>query len=110
MPIAADKNIHKFLSLLIAVVLMVPLFVKLNHFIEHQHHDICKTPYIDHFHEYNIDCDYYNFIINTYYFESEPIAEFFQETHLSPFIISEYDFFSDFKAFHSYLRGPPLTT
>lgn len=106
----SNKNTHKFFSLLTAIVLMVPLFVKLNHFVEHQHHDICKTPYTNHFHEYNIDCDYYNFILNTNFFESEPIVELFQETHLSSLILSKYEFLSDFKIYHTYLRGPPPVT
>lgn len=99
----------KVLVVLLTVVLVTPLFVKLNHLFEDHKHEVCKTPNKTHFHELEIECEFYNFKLNTefnYSFASIIIPEFKDVTQS---IVSQYFFLSDYQLLQFSLRGPPLS-
>ena len=98
----------KVLVVLLTIVLVTPLFVKLNHLFEDHKHEVCKTPYTNHFHEYEIDCEFYDFKLNTelnYSITSISIPDYKEVTQS---IVSQYFFISDYQQLQFSLRGPPL--
>ncbi len=98
----------KVLVVLLTIVLVTPLFVKLNHLFEDHKHEVCKTPYTNHFHEYEIDCEFCDFKLNTelnYSITSISIPDYKEVTQS---IVSQYFFISDYQQLQFSLRGPPL--
>ena len=99
----------KVLVVLLTVVLVTPLFVKLNHIFEDHKHEVCKTPYTNHFHELEIDCEFYDFKLNTefnYSITSIYIPDYKEVTQS---IVSQYFFINDYQQLQFSLRGPPLS-
>jgi hypothetical protein len=96
------------ISLIILIIaLLVPSLVKLAHAFETHKHEVCKTPQKSHYHELNLDCEFYKFkLSNAFYFQ-------FQEyivtpTSLSTIITNFYkSSYSNFKVQQVSLRGPP---
>lgn len=99
----------KIFVVLLTIVLVTPLFVKLNHVFEDHKHEVCKTPYTNHFHELEIGCEFYNFKLNTelnYTFSSIQIPVIKEITQS---IISQYHYISDYQQLPFSSRGPPLS-
>ena len=102
-----EHSASKILVVALTIVLVSPLFVKLNHLIEDHKHEVCKTPNTNHFHEIEIDCEFYDFKLNTelkYSFSSEKFPVF---KNVTQSIISQYNFISDYQQLQFSLRGPP---
>ena len=99
----------KILVVLLSVVLVVPLFVKLNHIFEDHKHEVCKTPYKTHFHELEIDCEFYDFKMNTEFNCSITSVNISICKEVTQSIISQYHFISDYQQLQFSLRGPPLS-
>jgi len=104
-----EHIVSKILVVVLAIVLIIPFFVKLNHVFEDHKHEVCKTPFTNHFHEYEIDCDFYNFILNTNFFQSSASIIILEVDELHKPIPSQYYFISDYQQLHFSLRGPPLS-
>ncbi len=104
-----DHIISKAIVLLLSVILLAPVLVKLNHLFEDHKHEVCITPFADHYHEFEIDCEFYNFTLNTNFFLSLTTSDIpeVDETHKP--ILSQYHFISDFQQLQFSLRGPPLS-
>ena len=88
----------KFLVVLLTIILVAPVFVKSYHIFEDHKHEVCKTPNKTHFHEYEIDCEFYNFKLNTQF-----------NLSITSDITSQYYFISDYQQLQFSLRGPPLS-
>ncbi len=97
----------KILVVILTIVLVSPIFVKLNHIFEDHKHEVCKTPYSNHFHEFEIDCEFYDFRLNTEINNSYTLQCIPVITEISQSIISQYHFVSDFQKLLFSLRGPP---
>lgn len=99
----------KVLVVLLSFVLVTPLFVKLNHLFEDHEHEICKSPFSNHFHEIEIDCEFYDFkLITEFNFSfSKPEIPVLKE--ITESIRSQYFFISDYQQLQFSLRGPPLS-
>ena len=99
----------KMLVVVLTIVLVTPMFVKLNHIFEDHKHEFCKTPYTNHFHELEIDCEFYDFRLNTEFNYSYTLVDIPVFTEISQSIISQYHFVSDYQQLQFSLRGPPQT-
>jgi len=99
----------KVLVVILAVILVTPLFVKSYHLFEDHKHEVCKTPNTNHFHEYEIDCEFYDFTLNTNFFQSSASMEIPEVSELHKPILSQYHFISDYQQLQTSLRGPPLS-
>lgn len=110
MPLKVKEHIiSKVLVILLSVVLVTPLFVKLNHLFEGHKHEVCETPNANHFHEFEIDCDFYDFKLNTEFKDLNLSFDFFIPYEVSQTINSQYHFISDYQKYLFSLRGPPLS-
>jgi hypothetical protein len=96
------------ISLVILIIaLLVPSFVKLAHTFETHKHEICKTPQKSHYHELNLDCDFYKFkLSNALYIQHYDI----EITSKSQLILVSNLYTSAYSNLHlqqTSLRGPP---
>ncbi len=99
----------KVLVVLLTVVLVTPLIVKLNHIFEDHKHEVCKTPYTNHFHELEIDCEFYDFKLNTEFNYSITSINIPDYKEVTQSIVSQYFFINDYQQLQFSLRGPPLS-
>lgn len=102
-----SHSISKALVVILSMTLLFPLFVKFDHLFQDHEHAVCATPYKTHFHNFDIDCDFYNFTLNTIYFEPQPTYEFLAALKITNIVVSQYQFISEYQHLHFSLRGPP---
>ena len=86
---------------------MTPSVIKISHVLESHEHEVCKNNSTDHFHEYEVDCEFSKFKISPQLstsFNDEP-----QLFHISYFkeIFSFVSLVSSKKLVQNTLRGPP---
>jgi hypothetical protein len=93
----------------LSVILLAPAFVKLNHIFEDHKHQVCKTPFSNHFHEYEIDCEFYDFTFKTNFYQSLITSELIMCDIFDKTITSQYFYISDYQKLQFSLRGPPLS-
>ena len=104
-----EHTVSKVLVFVLSFTLIVPLFVKSYHLFEDHKHEVCETPFTNHFHEFEIDCEFYDFTLNTNYFQTSASLEISKVDELYKPIFSEYHFCSDYQLLHFSLRAPPLS-
>lgn len=102
-----ENMVFKSLIITIVITLLVPSFVKLAHAFENHKHEICITPQKEHFHEYDIDCEFYKFKTNPQIAVVFDYPEDLLIKKISVPIISQYQFISDYQRLSFSLRGPP---
>ena len=96
------------ISLLVLIAaLLVPSFVKLAHAFESHQHEVCKTPQKSHFHELDLDCEFYKFKLSNAFhcqFKDYYLASTSLTTTVNNLYTSSY---SNFQVQQISLRGPP---
>ena len=48
-------------TLLLVIAFLIPSLVKFNHIFEDHKHESCETPQTNHYHEVDLDCEFYKF-------------------------------------------------
>ena len=59
------------------LAMMTPTAMKISHTLESHKHEVCKSKSLDHFHEYEYDCEFSKFNLSPQYFvdfEQESLA------------------------------------
>ena len=99
--------IFRSLAVLLLLAVLFPSVVKFAHVFENHKHEICTNPSDSHFHEVDIDCEFYKFkinnniyILNNSFNLTNPVSFFKTE-------IQHYNFLSYYQQNSTYLRGPP---
>jgi len=102
-----ESIIFKSVIITLVMTLLVPSFVKLAHAFVNHKHEICETPQKRHYHELDLDCEFYKFKLSTA-FNFQPTEFNFT---VSTQIVQEDNFYkSFFNNLHiaqTSLRGPP---
>ena len=94
-------------TIILVAALLTPSIVKFNHIFEDHKHEVCETPQTNHFHELDMDCEFYKFKLSAQFsFSPNPIS-FSQYLIPSKKIVTQYIFISDYQQLHFDLRGPP---
>ena len=107
MKLLREHIFFKALILVLIVSLITPYFVKFAHVFTHQTHEVCLGEKTTHFHELDIDCEFYKFkSTNSFAYDLSNI-ELFLEKKESQQIASLYHFLSKYQHLHFSLRGPP---
>lgn len=102
-----EHIIFKGAVIILVITLLVPSFVKLAHMFEDHEHKVCVDPQKEHFHEYNLECEFFKFKINPQITEESLSYNFIEIIKPSSVIISQYQYVSDFQRLPFSLRGPP---
>lgn len=89
------------------MILLAPVFVKLNYLLEDHKHEICLTPNKLHFHSLQLDCKFYDFRINTYYYITPELFDIPDLEDIHETIVSQYQFINNYQRLQFSLRGPP---
>jgi len=97
----------KLITLLIAVVFLVPSAVKFLHIFSHHTHEVCKGYQTTHIHKVDIDCDFYKFQLNKNFTHTFFNIDLFLEKNEPQQIVSQYHFLSKYQRLQTSLRGPP---
>ena len=97
----------KISLVVLLIALLVPSFVKLAHAFEMHKHEVCKAPQKSHYHELDLDCEFYKFKLSN--------ALSFQPDEFSLLAINQiFEVDNFYKSFYNNsqinkpsLRGPP---
>ncbi|WP_241148012.1 hypothetical protein [Lacinutrix jangbogonensis] len=105
-----NKTLHiviKSIVMLLLVAIVLPSVIKFVHVFEDHKHEVCTNTSDTHFHEVEIDCEFYKFKLNTAFsFILRPSKIIFHELNYK-ITTSQYQFVSDFQRLPFSLRGPP---
>lgn len=99
--------IFKIIAILLLFAVVLPSAVKFTHVFENHKHEVCINPSDSHFHEVEIDCEFYKFKLNNSFisiFNDVAIPEI-NNNHKN--ITYDYFFINSYKSFGIALRGPP---
>jgi hypothetical protein len=98
----------KLVTLILVIALLLPSLVKLHHAFQDHKHEVCINNIVEHFHELDLECEFYKFKLNTQFSVSFPSVEFVDSINNFKEIISQYHFISTYQKLHLNLRGPPV--
>lgn len=103
------KPTFKVLSLVLILSVLLPSAVKLSHVFTHHKHEVCKndSDSTTHFHELDVDCEFYKFKLNTNYYSGFYTFETVILNNYNKANSSFYLFLRTHLQDTSYLRGPP---
>ncbi|MBF8149599.1 hypothetical protein ITJ86_06795 [Winogradskyella sp. F6397] len=95
--------------MLLVLAVLFPSAVKLNHAFSHHTHNVCDDDgsLTTHFHEADIDCDFYKFKLTTQFYFKNKLDTLVSEEENFKITNSQYEFVSDFQKLQTVLRGPP---
>lgn len=99
---------YKISLIVLIIALLVPSFVKLAHAFENHKHEVCKTPQKSHYHELDLDCEFYKFNKSNITFITPNYGlDIIENSSLNGLIYGLYNF----KYYHQHLsfslRAPP---
>ncbi len=98
---------YKIASLLVIACLILPLSIKLSHVFSHHEHEVCIAKDQSHFHEIDLDCDFYKFKINQNLFFEFINYDLKSTLENNTSIITYYTYLKSNQQLTSFLRGPP---
>jgi hypothetical protein len=102
-----EHIICKFSIVILVIALLTPSFVKFFHVFENHSHQVCKNNQKTHFHEFDLDCEFYKFKLNT---KSSPLYQAVDllniEDNFLP-ISSKYQLAKSNTLLYFSLRAPP---
>jgi hypothetical protein len=101
--------VHKILSVVVILTILLPSGVKLSHVFNHHKHDVCSNDNDSdtHFHEFDLDCEFYKFKLNTNYYNDFYAYKVLIQNEFSKINTCSYNFLRTHKQDTAYLRGPP---
>jgi hypothetical protein len=99
--------IYKCFIIVLIISLFAPSFVKFAHVFENHKHEVCIVPQESHFHEFDLDCEFYKFKnANQYHLNDFKEFEFFIADY-KPALNSFYKYLISHRQLSFSLRGPP---
>jgi hypothetical protein len=94
-------------AIVLVLAVLLPSVVKLTHVFNHHKHEVCNEKFDTHFHQSDLECDFYKFKLTTqYYFKNNLIQMVSIETNFK-ITDSQYEFASNYQKLQTALRGPP---
>ena len=107
MRFSLKQTILSFVASLLVIILLVPSLVKFAHVFDHHTHTVCTNWQKLHFHEYDLECEFYDFKISPQItFEKTEFEIVITDNDFS-FNTSQYQSISDYQRLSFLLRGPP---
>jgi len=97
----------KCLFALVALALLLPSVIKFSHILEDHEHTVCLAEHQTHFHEVDLDCEFFKFKLNNdfpFQFETPQLTS---HPAFTPLPQQYYTFIKGHQKSTAYLRGPP---
>lgn len=103
-------TLFKVLAITLSLTVLLPSAVKLSHAFSHHEHEVCTND-IDgtstHFHELDLDCDFYKFKLNSNYYNHLKLADSEVIENYKTITSVLYVFIRSHEQETTLLRGPP---
>ena len=103
-----EHIVYRIVTLFLVFTLIVPSFVKLAHAFDDHKHEVCETPQKLHFHDFELDCEFYKFKLNKHFLSTNVLEESITISIDSELLDSEYLHYNYNLPLCKYLRGPPV--
>lgn len=103
-------SFFKVLAVTLTLAVLLPSAVKLSHVFNHHEHEVCSNDDVNtntHFHELDLDCEFYKFKLNTNYYFNVEITEISSQANFYKLNSDFYLYLRAHEQDTSYLRGPP---
>lgn len=101
------KPTYKITAALVAALILLPIIVKFAHTFTHQNHYICFEKHTTHFHNKDLDCEFYKFKLNTKYLTSNKVNTKVIRTTNYKIYSTDYHFVFTYTKPPFSLRAPP---
>jgi hypothetical protein len=98
---------YRISIVLLVTVLITPSFVKFSQFFDTHIHLECKNSQQIHFHEFDINCDFYKFKLNTQFSFFSEDFQYLNKHEDYKIVALNYSFLSNYQPLSFLLRGPP---
>lgn len=105
-----SKKAHigfKGIILLISIALLLPSAIKFAHAFANHKHEVCEFPQSTHYHEYELDCEFYKFKLNPQINFDSDVFESPESIDLDEQTKTYYSYLKNSHVTSFYLRGPP---
>lgn len=102
-----DHILIKFISLILVAAIALPVLVKAHHVFENHEHVVCNENITTHFHELDVDCEFYKFKLNNNFYYTYEFEDNFISKSISSLNTIYYTHLRSSEEMTSYLRGPP---
>lgn len=102
-------SVFKTLAITLVLAVLLPSAIKLTHAFNHHTHEVCESDNESktHFHESDIDCDFYKFKLTKNQFFVLSKYEKSAEFQFSKQKLDYYISFNNYQQLTRFLRGPP---
>lgn len=101
---------YKIAAFALMACLVLPIAVKFAHLLEDHEHEVCLVENQSHFHEIDMDCEFYKFKINHNSIVKFFNLEFYELKEANKIKSSYYSYLRSHKQLTTSLRGPPSLT
>ncbi|MEJ6791398.1 MAG: hypothetical protein QNK89_01305 [Lacinutrix sp.] len=98
---------YRSIAILLLLAVVLPSVIKFAHVFENHKHEVCINPSDSHFHEVDIDCEFYKFKINHNIYITNNSFNLTNPVSFYKTEIKDYNFLSNHQQNSKYLRGPP---
>lgn len=105
--IKQQRHIAQVIILCLTMVLLLPSVVKFSHVLSPHEHETCLDSSSTHFHEVDIDCEFYKFKLNTSFYTALNHTEITPNEFFNNSEYSYYAFVKQQKRSSRAQRGPP---
>lgn len=103
------KNItFKLVATILLAAVLLPSAIKLEHVFENHKHEVCLDISTQHFHEIDLECEFYKFKLNTDYHTLFNYEETITEALYLQSISTFYFYLNNHQQLPFSLRGPPI--
>ena len=107
MNVLKEHIIYKISIVILVIALLTPSFVKFFHVFEDHIHEVCLDNQKTHFHEFDLDCEFYKFKLSKQFSGFQQIIDFLNVENNYQSSFSHYQFKSSYIVRDFRLRGPP---
>ena len=99
--------ISRITTIIIVACLLLPTGVKIAHVFSNHDHKVCIGENQSHFHEIDMDCEFYKFNLNSNLYVHINTFEINFEIKTQTVNVKNYLYSKDHQHPSTYLRGPP---
>ena len=94
-------------AILLTVSIAVPSIVKFAHIFEDHKHEVCTNNTSTHFHEFDVECEFYKFKVPIQYLSTIDVSNTIETITITNKVYNHYTLLTSTKFNLFELRGPP---
>ncbi len=99
---------YKIIALSVLAALFAPSMMKFAHIFEHHNHIVCKGDSSTHFHQVDLECEFYKFQLNNHFYLPYENDNWLDVSHQYQISTLTYNFFYNNRQLSFSLRAPPI--